>query len=193
MYEFKVKNALTTLFNDSRIITIESNLSSLNKIRLKYHQKTIDAISFINIKIKIYFDKRHLLFLMKSNNKIFLRLHKEYTLSNKNNAKLFNQRCDFFVIKRRIDRLTYELELFFKWKIHSIIFIAQLKLATKTDDSYNRYRSHYSNFVQIIDDIETKKLYEVERIIVKRIKKYEKITIAQYFIRWLEYESKHNE
>ena len=48
---------------------------------------------------------------MKEKNKTFLKLHKGYKLPKDNNRKLSNQCCDFFLIKRKINKLAYEIEL----------------------------------------------------------------------------------
>ena len=86
----------------------------LKKIRLRYKQKTADAVTFSNAKSKMMYDHKHKPLLMKKRNKAYLRLHKKYKFSKKPNKKFSNQRCDPFLMKRRIDRLTYELELSFK-------------------------------------------------------------------------------
>lgn len=194
IYDFKIRDVFTTLAKNTHAsTTVVSDINTLNETRLRFRQKATDVVSFVNIKAKIYFDKRHLFLLMKSEDKTFLRLHKDYTLSSKHNAKLSNQRCDSFVIKRRIERLAYELELSSKWKIHSMISIAQLKSVIQNVDSYNRYRSHHFESIEIASDIEIEKSYEVEKIVTKRIKRYDKIMITQYLIRWLEYDSEYDE
>ncbi len=83
----------------------------LQKIRLKNRQKAADAVFFVNVKVKIFHDKRHKSLFLKSEKKTFLRFHKEYNLSEIINKKLSQQKCDSFIIKRRVDRLAYELNL----------------------------------------------------------------------------------
>lgn len=85
---------------------------TLNRIQLKMRQKTANAVSFVNVKTKLYHDKRHNLLLMKK--KTYFKFHKNYKLFEKRNKKFSNQRCDLFLMKRRIDRLVYKFELFFK-------------------------------------------------------------------------------
>ena len=65
------------------------------------------------IKIKIIYDSKHISLMFKLNEKIFLRLYKSYILLFKFNVKLFNQRIAFFIVKRRVKRFAYELNLFF--------------------------------------------------------------------------------
>ena len=106
---------------------------------------------------------------------------------------MFNQRCESFIIKRRIDRLIYELKLSAHWRIHSIISITQLKSCFNQSNSYNRFRLNYFVFVEIEKNIDDWKFYIVERIMNKRFRKFERITVTQYMIKWLNYESKFNE
>ena len=49
--------------------------------------------------------------MLKSDDRAYLRLNHDYHLSDKFNRKLSSQRCDSFLIKRRIERLAYELKL----------------------------------------------------------------------------------
>ena len=51
-------------------------------------KKTIDAISYVNIISKIQYNSMHVLLLLKSKNKTFLKLHHEYFLFEKHNRKL---------------------------------------------------------------------------------------------------------
>ena len=81
--------------------------------RLKYRRKTIDVIVFVNIKTKIYYDVKHVSLMLKTNNYVYLRLHHDYQLFDRLNKKISQQRCDFFFVKRYVDRLTYELNFFF--------------------------------------------------------------------------------
>ena len=42
---------------------------------------------------------------------MYLRLHYNYKLLDRFNRKMFNQRCESFIVKQRVKRLTYELNL----------------------------------------------------------------------------------
>ena len=61
--------------------------------------------------------------MFKVDNMIYLRLHKNYNLLSKSNKKLFNQYVESFLVKRRINSLAYELNLFLTSRVHSIISI----------------------------------------------------------------------
>ena len=106
---------------------------------------------------------------------------------------MFNQRCEFFIVKRRAEKLAYELNLSTHWRVYSVISVTQLKSCSNEENSYRRFRSNYSNFVKIEDDTDDWRFYIVKKIIDKKLKKFERITVTQYMIKWLEYESKYNE
>jgi hypothetical protein len=115
-YEFKVKDILRALYEQLKNTSMNETQfkltnEKLNETRLRFRQKTADAVSFVNAKFKIMYNKRHKSLMLKVEDKAFLKLHKEYALSEKFNVKLFNQRCESFLIKRKIERLVYELEL----------------------------------------------------------------------------------
>jgi hypothetical protein len=94
-------------------------------------------------------------------------------------------------MKRRVKRLAYELDLSTRWKIYSIIFVTQLKSASK--DSYRRARSNHSDFVFVEKDISIEKFYEIEQVLIKRTRQYAITKINQYLIKWKNYESKFDE
>ena len=187
VYEFKIREAISFI-NDQ---TFEEFF--IESTRLKYRTKVAEAISYANAQMKIRYDSRHVSLLFKSEDKAYLKLHKNYKISSQENRKLFNQRCELFLVKRRIEKLSYELDLSSTWRIHSVISVVQLKPAVFTEDSYNRSRSNHSDSVQIEENIETEKSYEIERIVVKRIRKYERTKVTQYCIQWKKYEPEYNE
>ncbi len=122
IYEFKVRNTFFVLFTFENFMKSSSEnfentqkqfkiLELLNETRLRNRQEAVDAAFFANVKIKILHDKKHKLLFLKSKEKTFLRFHKDYNLSELINKKLSQQKCDFFIIKLRVDRLVYELDL----------------------------------------------------------------------------------
>ena len=104
-YDFRIRDAIFSL--------IEKEITAVDLFaqRLKYRQETIDAIVFVNAKAKIYYDARHMSLLLNSRDYVYLRLHHEYQLFDKSNKKINQQRCDSFLVKRRVERLAYELKL----------------------------------------------------------------------------------
>ena len=186
IYEFKIRDTISAFIRE------QTTMKSISNRRQKYQTKVSDAIAFANAKMKVYYDFKHKSLLLKFENKVYFRFNKEYKLSE-HHKKLSQQRCESFLIKRRIERLTYELNLFATWKIHFVIFIAQLKSISNTQNLYNKFKFHHSEIVKIEKDTEYEKFYEIERILIKRIRKYERIAVTQYLIKWLDYEFEFNE
>ena len=184
IYEFRVREAL--------FMKISTSIEDISKNRLRNRQKTADAISFVNAHMKIRYDVKHKSLLLQSEDKVYLRLHKNYEIANQH-KKLNNQRCESFLIKRRVDRLAYELNISLRWKIHFVISVAQFESTSFLQNSYNRSKSDHLNSVYVEDDTETKKSYEVKKIIDKRIKKFDRISITQYKIKWKEYDLEFDE
>ena len=186
IYDFKVRDAL---------IVIDASQVSKNIFsqRLKYQQKTADVIVFVNAKTKIYYDVRHQSIFFRSDDRVYLRLHQNYKLSDSHNRKMFNQRCELFIVKRRAERLAYELNLSIHWRVYSVIFVTQLKSCFSEKNFYRRSRSNYSDSVKIEDDTKNWRFYTMKKIIDKRLRKFERTTVTQYMIKWLKYESKYNE
>jgi hypothetical protein len=139
-------------------------------------------IDFVNVKAKILYDNHHKLMTFNIEDKVYLQLHRDYFLSEDENFKLSNQRSDSYTVLRRVDSLTYELNMSITSRVHSVISVAQLKSASDMNP-FNKSRSNNSDPVEMKDDIATKKFYEVERILKKRTQKYEKITIIQYLVK----------
>ena len=63
--------------------------------------------------MKIRYDFQHKLLLLRFENKTYLKLHKKYEIVEQH-KKLNNKKCKSFLIKRRVDRFTYELDIFFR-------------------------------------------------------------------------------
>ena len=53
IYNFKIKNALIVVVNTSQM------LKNIFNQRLKYQQKIVNVIVFVNVKVKIYYDVKH--------------------------------------------------------------------------------------------------------------------------------------
>ena len=174
IYEFKLRDVLIVLIRKFM------KIDDIDFERFRYQRKTIDVISYVMIKIKIIYDSRHIFLLFKSNDKVYLRLHKKYILFNKFNAKLFNQRIDSFFVKRRIKRLIYELNLLFRSQIHFVIFVIQLKSTSSEKKFYRRFKFDFSNEIEIkkMFNIEFEKNFEIKIIIDKRFRIYNKITVT---------------
>lgn len=129
------------------------------------------------------------------NSYVFLQLHREYYLSDYSFKKLLQQYCNLFKVKRKIERLVYESKLSSHWKIHSVISVTQLKLASTLEiDSFNRLFLNYSKSIPESDDTEEWILYEIKELINRRYKKYDKERhIKKYLVWWKSYKTEFDE
>ena len=201
VYKFKIREIIHKIIivSFSTIMNINAKIKKqfvdIEATRFRYRIEIANVNSYANVKSKIQYNARHVFFLLKFENKVFFRFHKNYILFEKSNKKLFNQRNDFFLIKRRIKRLTYEFEFSSRWQIYSIISITQLKFAFVNENLFRRSRSNYFVEIKIEKMFNTswKKNYEIDNIIKCRQRRFEKIIITQYLIRWKKYESKYDE
>ena len=163
-----------------------------------FRQETADAISFANAKAKIRYNRRHKQLKFKVGDKVYLRLHHEYTLLDMNNKKLSNQRVGPFEILQKVGQLAYKLRLPPVMQIYPIVSIAQLEPA-KSTDPYSRRRLDHPRPVEmerispnnaadgkLDSNTQPNNSYEVEQILSKRSQKYGwgKSRI-EYRVKWL--------
>ena len=188
IYNFKTREMLAIVANE-----IIQMLKNIFNQRLKYQREAVDVTIFVNVKIKVYYNAKHQAIFFRFNKKIYFWLHHNYKLLDRFNRKMFNQRCEFFTIKRRVKRLVYELNLFVHWRIYSVISIAQLKSCFNKKNFYYCSRFNYLKAVKVKSDIKNWKSYIVKRIVDKRLRKFDWIIVIQYLIKWNGYGFKYNE
>ena len=102
IYEF-ILNTILNLFN------------IINALKFLYIKISIkDAIVFININIKYYYDKHYQLMFLKINDYAFLHLHIKYNISINLEIikKLSQQYIDSFKILKKIDKFIYRSKVF---------------------------------------------------------------------------------
>ena len=159
------------------------------KNRFVFQKEAGEATAFAAAKAKILYDKRHQHLKLNPGDKAYLRLHHGYSLPSQTNAKLSNQRTGPFLIKRRIGKLAYELDLPPRWQIHPVISIMQLEPAPKDADPYNRPRPDHPDAVEVEGTPNTswEKSYEVEKLVKRRDRKYGRTKVVEYLVRWLGY------
>ena len=105
---------MSFVLRQSSNTTISIVKSKFEKNRFVFQKKTDEIIVFATTKIKIFYDKRHQHLKFNFENKTYFRLYHEYFFSFQINAKLFNQKIESFLIKRKIKKFAYELNLSFK-------------------------------------------------------------------------------
>ena len=186
-YGFKVRDALTGVV----AADIPANLD-LAALRLEYRREAADATAFANAKAKIYHDARHTPLLLNVGDYAYLRLHHGYHLPSRPNKKLSQQRCGPFLVKRRVGRLAYELDLPPNWLVHPVVSVAQLEPVPAGEDPYARPRPHHPEAVEVEGDTPEYQSYEVEKLVAKRQRKFNKTLVTQYMVRWVGYGPEHD-
>jgi hypothetical protein len=100
---FKVREALSLLGEEPN--------TNHEMARALHNREAREAIAFASVKSKVYYNRKHKPLFLKEGDRVLLRLHKGYHLPRKPNPKLSNRYAGPFLVKRRIGRLTYELDL----------------------------------------------------------------------------------
>ena len=147
-----------------------------------------NSIAFSQILFKNYYDRKHKNCQLQINDWVLLKLHKKYDISFIAilDKKLFQQYVDFFRILKKVENLTYRLQIFEHWKIHSIISIAQLKLFSSLFSDQQSSSSVSMKDESVNDKVRS---YEIEKILIKR-NNLQKNT--KYFVKWLDYDSEND-
>ena len=179
---FKIRDSFALLKHD------ESSKNWLKRKTINVIETKI-VIIWVNLTIKIIYDKHHKSLKLKIDDQVFLRLHKEYFLSFVKFSKLSIQRIESFKILEKKDDLTYKLDILKNWKIYFVIFIAHLESIFNDDDFYDRERSSHSE--SIVEFNKNWHDYEVESLLKHRIKRYDRDkSMFEYLVKWKDYEAK---
>ena len=125
LYDVKSRNSLTAIIRKN-VFKVKTNfLKNRKQIRLN----TIDAIRLIQTRMIIQFDKKHK--SLDMTNRIYLKMTKidqsEYPIFKSNS--LIAKKLKSFIIKKRINSLTYELDFSVKMKMHFVVSMIHLKQA----------------------------------------------------------------
>ena len=136
IYEFKINDTLNMLTD----LSFE-NYSQLRQIK---RDDVETVMTFVNALSKTRYDEIHKAMKLKIDDKMYLRLHHDYTIFDLSNHKLTEQRMRSFSIIEKIDNLVFRLQLSFVMKIHFVVSIAQLESITSNLDSYDRFADRNS-------------------------------------------------
>ena len=152
------------------------------------HIDAKDAIAFASLRIKEYYDARHMPKFFNAGEMVNLRLHKGYQVPAITSKKIGPQLIGPFHISELIGCLAYRLDLPDNMRIHNVVFIAHLEPATDpSDDPYKQRRS--SPPAVVVDGAEE---YKVERLLRKRRICCGRDWSTQYLIQWKGYGPEHN-
>ena len=179
VYDFKV--------NDTLNLLVDLFSKNYNQLRQLKRENAEIAMIFVNAFSKTRYDEIHKTLEFNIDDKMYLRLHQNYTIFDLINHKLSKQRVELFLIIEKIDNLIFRLQLSSIMKIHSIIFIVQLESVTKDIDFYERILKK-TVFVEKNDSNSAIFFYEIERLIDKRITREH----FHYLIKWKNSKSKNN-
>ena len=145
-------------------------------------------MTFANAINKSRYDQAHRVMKLTSKSLIYLRLHQDYTIFDLFNRKLFNQRVDSFKILKTIDNnQIYHFQLLLIMRIHSMIFITQLKSITFDSNSYDRKINDLLSMINEYINIDVSS-YEIKRLLNMRVIRNK----SYYLIKWKNFGHEHN-
>ena len=106
IYDYRFRDILFSLTSNQ----IRNNEFLFKRfINIKNVEKTI---AWINVKTKIIYNAHHRFIFLNEKNEIFLKLHHKYALFKISNLKFVNQRVGSFKILKKINNLTYKIDVF---------------------------------------------------------------------------------
>ena len=129
------------------------------------HIDVKNTITWAVIQVKHYYNMNQQPQFFVIRDKVLLRLHCEYKLSEITNWKLKQQFIKPFKVTEQIKCLIYCLDLSSVWKIQNIILIAHLEPAS-WNNLYNWAQSMNLSAVSV-DRAEAENHYEIERLLQK--------------------------
>ena len=93
-------------------------------LRIMKREEAKDAIVWVNIIAKLYFDAKYKTLNLKEDSEVFLTLYRGYKLRGLGNKKLSLQRAGLFKILVKVDKLVYKLDLPPLIRIYPVVSIA---------------------------------------------------------------------
>ena len=196
-YEFKVLKATDLLNNDVVKTKIEDEIPKtvIEKKRAMLKKKTKNVISHVQIMFKIRYDFSHKSIDLKTDQKIYIKLHKKYFQPDLKSRKFSKQRLESVNIMKKMSRLIYKLDISATWRIHFVISIIHLKSASPENNSYEK-QIVKSGSVEV-EEGDDSDFYEIEKIIVKRKmyieRKRRRRAFSQFRMKWLKWKNHHNQ
>ena len=123
LYDVKFRNSLTTIIRKNAFKVGTNFLKNRKQIWLN----TIDAIRLTQTRMIIQFDKKHK--SLDMTNRIYLKMTKidqsKYSIFKSNS--FIAKKLKSFIIKKKINFLTYELDFSVKMKMHFVVLVIHLK------------------------------------------------------------------
>jgi transposase InsO family protein len=148
-----------------------------------------DALDFAAMNMKFHYDRKHTAMFLASGDWALLRLHRGYSIPSVHNRKLDQQYAGPFKVLEKVGRLAYKLKIPDHWRIHNVFSIAQLEPAPPPgSDPYSRPVPDHPGAV-----IPGTNIYEVERLLDKRVIRKGRGYSTQYLLRYKGYGPEHDE
>ena len=92
--------------------------------------------------MKLRYDNKHKSLLFKIDDITYFGLHYDYKIFNRFNKKLSNQYVDLFLIKRKIEKLTYKINSLLNFKMHFMMLIIRFESTNVIKKIYCRFKSN---------------------------------------------------
>ena len=185
-YEFRTNDILDSLSVD----IFPEDYTHLCQI---YCEDTEQAIAFVNVTSKSYYNIRHTSLILES--MMYLQLFHGYIIPELINKKLLNQHVGPFHIIEWIGQLAYWLKLLPIMCIHPVMSIAQLEPAPE-NNLYNWQSNMNSLFINIENKDNTIKsapFYKIKCLLDKCITCWGcSQSFVQYLVKWKRYNHNHN-
>ena len=144
-----------------------------------------EAIATAQMAMKKFYDERHLPKSFAVGDKVYLRLHKGYSIPTVVNKKLSPQYAGPFEVLERVGRLAYRLKLPPHWEVHPVISIAHLE--PYYEDTFQRPRPDHPSTIFTEGDDDSYQSFEIERLIDKRVAIRRGRKEIDYLVRWKGY------
>ena len=112
-YEFKILKVTDLLNNDVVKTKTENDISKIivEKKRVMLKKKTENVITHAQIMFKIRQNFKHKSIDLKTNQKIYIKFHRNYFQFDLKNRKYSKQRLKSINILKKINRLIYKLKI----------------------------------------------------------------------------------
>ena len=168
--------------NDLIIMMGKPSGTDVEKERTLTRREAEDSILFAGIYMKATYDWTHQPLQFKLGDKVFLKLHKGYNVLGEK-WKLGQQWAGPLLVKEKVGKLAYRLQLPDAWKVHDVISVANLEPAPKGEDPFSRPRINKTAPVE--NENADFLSYKVERLVDWRIRRYSRgLPTTEYWAKW---------
>ena len=149
-------------------LEFEGIKGELSGERILMRVEAVQAIAEANTKAKYYFNRRYRPLLLSPGDRVYIKLYHGYSNPDQK-GKLSKRYEGPFTIRRRVGRLTYEIEIPLGYrKMYLVISITYLEPTLREEDPYRRQPTQLGPVEVDGEDDEEQPAYEVERVLDKR-------------------------